>query len=224
VLSDFDLLAGEWLGDDALGLETMQAMTAGEMMTAPVETISAEATAAEAAARLRELHISRLLVTGARGDPVGVISISDLVTPFGKASAERRAVRDVMSYAIVTCLPDTPLRAAIRAMTERRSRSVVVVDPSGRAIGVVTGYDALALYDPSHGGETVAELMKAPVITVGPHLALTEAANLMLGHEVHRLVVVDPDRGDGAPIGIVSTSDIVAEMASDRSVWQRAGA
>jgi hypothetical protein len=33
--------------------------------------------------------------------------------------------------------------------------------------------------------------------------------------------VVDPERDDGAPIGIVSTSDIVAEMAGDRAAWQR---
>ncbi len=44
----------------------------------------------------------------------------------------------------------------------------------------------------------------------------------MIEHEVHRLVVIDPARNDGAPIGTVSTSDILAEMADERSVWQRA--
>ena len=49
VLSDFDMLAGEWLGDDVEGLSIMKAITAGEMMTAPVEAIEADAMAATAA-------------------------------------------------------------------------------------------------------------------------------------------------------------------------------
>jgi CBS domain-containing protein len=65
--------------------------------------------------------------------------------------------------------------------------------------------------------------MKGPLITADPDLVLADAADLMIGHEVHRLVVVDPKCADGAPIGIVSTADIVAEMAQERSVWQRAG-
>jgi CBS domain-containing protein len=126
-----------------------------------------------------------------------------------------------MSYAIVTCLPETPLGSAARAMVERHSRSIIVVDETGRAVGAITGHDVLSLYEPTEARETVAELMEAPLITAAPDLPLTEAANLMLGIEVHRLVVVDPERDDGAPIGIVSTSDIVAEMAGDRSAWQR---
>lgn len=67
VVTDFDLLAGEWLADDAESLNVMRPMTAGEMMTSPVETISSRALASEAAARLRQLHLSRLLVTNERG-------------------------------------------------------------------------------------------------------------------------------------------------------------
>ena len=223
VVSDFDLLAGEWLGDDAPGLQTMQTMTAAELMTSPLETIGATSPATHAAARLRDLRVSRLLVTDERGAAVGVISVSDLVAPLGMGSGERRSVRDVMSYAIVTCLPTAPVAAAARAMTERRSRSIVVVDETGRAIGMITGYDLLSLYGPGENQDTVAELMKGPLITADPDLVLADAADLMIGHEVHRLVVVDPKCADGAPIGIVSTADIVAEMAQERSVWQRAG-
>ena len=41
VLSDFDLLAGEWLGRRPRGLRTMQSVTAGELMSSPVQTIGA---------------------------------------------------------------------------------------------------------------------------------------------------------------------------------------
>jgi CBS domain-containing protein len=222
VVSDFDLLAGEWLGTDAESLKTMQSITAAELMTAPVETIPAAATAGEAAARMRDLRISRLLVTDESGSAAGVISISDLVAPFGRPSGRRRSVRDVMSHAIVTCPPDTSPEEIARAMKERNSRSVVVVDDEGRAIGVITGADLLSLYDPEEEVGTAADLVRRSLITADPDLALTDAADLMIRHEVHRLVVVDPSAANGAPIGMVSTSDIVAEMAQERSVWQHA--
>jgi CBS domain-containing protein len=223
VVSDFDLLAGEWLGTDAESLQTMQRMTAAELMTSPIETIPVTATATEAAARMRDLRISRLLVTDESDSAAGVISISDLVAPFGRPSGQRRSVRDVMSHAIVTCPPDTSPEAIARAMKERNSRSVVVIDEEGRAVGVITGADLLSLYDPGEQVGTAAEMIQRSLITADPDLALAEAADLMIRNEVHRLVVVDPSAGNGAPIGMVSASDIVAEMAQEQSVWQHAG-
>ena len=222
VLSDTDLLAGEWLSTDAEGLEVMLGMTAGELMTAPPETIDAGAPAGEAAARLRRGRILRLLVTE-EGRPAGVISVSDLVASLARAATERRCVADVMSRGIVVCPPDTPVFAAARSMTERRSRSLVVVDSGGRPLGVVTGFDLLALYEPGAAETTVAELMQPP-LTIGPDASLRDAADLMLRHETHRLVVVDPERPNAMPLGLVSTSDLVAEMAEPGSVWRDAAA
>ncbi len=55
VLSDTDLLAGEWLSADPDALATMRAMTAGQLMSAPVEAIDADAPASEAARKMAEL-------------------------------------------------------------------------------------------------------------------------------------------------------------------------
>jgi CBS domain-containing protein len=220
VVSDFDLLAGEWLADDEVSLRTMQSITAGELMTSPVETIRSDTPAGVAAARMRELRLSRLLVVNGEGAPVGVVSVSDLVAPLGRQSGARRRVGEVMSHAIVTCPLGTPLWAAARAMTERRSRSIVVVDDKGRAAGVLTGNDLLSLYGAPDRSGVVEDLMSTP-ITCDPDLPLRDAADLMISNEVHRLVVVDSSVAHGEPIGIVSTSDIVAEMADERSVWQR---
>lgn len=219
VVSDFDMLAGEWLGDDKEGLSTMKSMTAGELMTFPVETIDADATLAAAAARMRELHMSRLLVTDEQRAAVGVISVSDLVAPLGRAHVSRRTVRDVMSYAIVTCTPDTALAAAARAMTDRRSRSIVVTDTAGHAVGVITGNDLLTLYESTQAAITAKDLMQRP-ITCDIDLPLRDAIELILSNEVHRVVVTDSSTGHAAPAGILSTSDVIREMAQDGSVWQ----
>jgi CBS domain-containing protein len=100
---------------------------------------------------------------------------------------------------------------------------VVVIDEDGRAVGVITGTDLLSLYDPGKQVGSAAELIRKPLITAEPDLALSDAADLMIRHEVHRLVVVDPSAENSPPIGMVSTSDIVAEMAQEQSVWQLAG-
>lgn len=219
VVSDFDMLAGEWLGVDEEGLSTMKSITAGELMTTPVETVGADATLAAAAARMRELRLSRLLVTDEQGAAVGVISVSDLVAPLGRERVSRRTVRDVMSYAIVTCSPETALPAAARAMTERRSRSIVVINESGQAVGVITGNDLLTLYESPQPATTAKDLMRQP-ITCDIDLPLRDAIDLIIRNEVHRVVVTDSATGDAAPAGILSTSDVIREMAHESSVWQ----
>jgi CBS domain-containing protein len=189
-------------------------------MPAPVEGIGAGELAAAAAARKGEPHESRLLVHDSIGSAAGVISVSDLVAPLGRPSGARQTVRDVMSHAIITCPPTTSLQNAARAMTERRSRSIVVVDEEGSAAGVITGNDLLSLYESGTTAATVADLMSPP-ITCDADLPLPAAADLIISHEVHRLVVTDSSRGGSAPIGVISTADIVAEMADERSVWQQ---
>jgi CBS domain-containing protein len=216
LLSDIDLLAGEWLSANAQSLAAMRAMTAGELMTKPVQTIEASAAATEAAQRLQRERVHRLVVTES-GKAVGVISVSDLVASLGHAPTQRKTVADVMSRGLVVCLEDTPLPAAARAMTDRRSRSVVVVNAHGAVRGVVTGWDLLSA-DPAVV-ETVAELMHPPV-RIGPQASLREAADQMLTHHIHRLLVTDPARLDAMPLGLISTSDILAEMAEPGSVWQ----
>ncbi len=58
-----------------------------------------------------------------------------------------------------------------------RGRSIVVVEPGGKPVGLITGLDLLALYGPSVAAETVAELMRPP-LTIGPEATLREAADL----------------------------------------------
>ena len=155
VVSDFDMLAGEWLGDDKEGLSTMKSVTAGELMSSPIETIDADATLAAAAARLRELRLGRLLVT----------------------------------------------------------------DDQGAAVGVITGADLLALYESPQSATTAKDLMRAP-ITCDIDLSIRDAVDLIITEEVHRVVVTDPSSGDAAPVGILSTSDVIREMTQEGSVWQ----
>jgi CBS domain-containing protein len=217
ILSDFDLLAAEWLSVDAEAIEALKAMTAGELMSSPLSTIDVEASPEEAVVTLLQKQISRLIVVEAK-QPIGMLTISDLVAVLGRASGERTTVADVMSEGFVICRPNASVRGVARAMTERHSRSVVVLDVASQAVGIVTGRDLLAAY--VEGSERpVTELMNPP-LTITADAPLTSAADTMLEHETHRLVVVDSPAPNATPVGLISTADLMAEMAAPQSIWQ----
>lgn len=77
--------------------------------------------------------------------PVGIFTERDVLR---RVVAERRdpsttAVRDVMTTALITCKPDTPIAECAAVMTQRRIRHLPVVGPEGLR-GLVTSGDVLA--------------------------------------------------------------------------------
>lgn len=220
ILTDFDLLAAEWLSTDEESLQAMRRMTAGELMTTPVDAMDAARPASEAAERMHREGIHRLMVTE-NGKPVGVISVSDLVASLVRQHAVGRAtVADVMSRAYLVCRETTPLPSVARGMTDARYRSVLVVDAQGRPRGIVSGLDFLVYCREGGCGEANAAQVSHPALTIHPGASLREAADKMIDHHHHRLLVVDPAEPDAMPLGIISTYDIVAEMAQPGSVWR----
>jgi len=220
VISDFDLLAGEWLSTDEASLAAMRAMTAGDMMTTPIDMVDADVEAHVAAHRMNEEGISRLLVTE-KDKPVGVVSISDFVASMAQTEqVHRGTVGDVMSRAILVTRQETPIVQVARVMTSAHFRSVIVVDEMGKPLGVVSGLDLLGYCRPDGCDNVPAVRAMHDALTIFPEASLREAATLMIEKHHHRLVVVDPNRPDGMPLGAISSFDIVAGMAHPESVWQ----
>src|SRR5215204_2484131 len=54
IISDFDLLAGEWLSVDEESLDAMRKLTARDLMTVPIETVDVDTTVEVAAKRIAE--------------------------------------------------------------------------------------------------------------------------------------------------------------------------
>src|ERR1051325_4130366 len=96
ILSDFDLLAGEWLSVDEESLNTMRKLTARDLMTSPIETVDVDTPAETAAKSMADKNIHRMLAT-ASGKSVGIISISDFVAGIAaQEEVKRETVGDVM--------------------------------------------------------------------------------------------------------------------------------
>ena len=222
IISDFDLLAGEWLSVDEESLNAMRKLTARDLMTYPIETVDASTPVSEAAKRMDEKDIHRMLVTE-DGKPVGIISISDFVAGIAEQEpVKRETVGDVMSDTFLVCRQDTPILSAARTMTQAGWRSIIVVNSKGKLQGVITGHQLVHL-----AGNTVDEELKVQdfmnrnLITVDITASLQEAADLMIQNHRHRVIVVDTNDPESFPLGVISSFDIVAEMARPQSIWQR---
>jgi predicted transcriptional regulator len=222
IISDFDLLVGEWLSVDEESLNTMRHMTARDLMTIPIETVEADSSAELAAKRMAEKSIHRMLVTEA-GKPVGILSISNFVAGIAaQEPVKRKTVGDVMSDTFLVCREDTTVISAARTMTQAGWRSVVVVNAKGKLLGFITGRDLVHLAGQAVDENLkVSQFMNRKILTIDINASLQQAADLMIQNHRHRVVVIDSSDPESFPLGILSSFDIVAEMARPESIWQR---
>lgn len=221
IITDLDLMAGEWLSSDSESLAVMRKLTAADLMSRPVDSVDANTPLADAVHKFIEKNESRLLVTE-NEKPVGVISLSDFVASIAsEGTTKRETVGDVMSDAILVCRGKTSIASAARAMTSAGWRSVLVVDAKGKILGVVSGYDLLRFVREGVGEKLIVRDVMHPALTIDNKASLREAVDVMIKNHYHRLVVIDKNDPDAFPLGAISSFDIVAEMARPDSVWQK---
>lgn len=127
---------------------------------------------------------------------------------------------------LVTAPPETPILDARRRMLESRIRHLLVTDPDGMLVGIVTDRDirlnlpsqatSLSIWEINHllTKLTVGEVMTRSLITVGPERPAHEAAQLMLDHSIGALPVTQ----GGRLVGILTETDVMRAF-----VWLAGG-
>src|SRR5436309_175797 len=108
-------------------------------------SLSEDATVHEAANYLRERQIRAVSVCNSEGRPVGVIAQSDISD---KVAAEHRCpswtkVEEVMSTRLVTVTRESNLEECLRLMEKNNIYHLLVVDESGRSLGMISAHDVL---------------------------------------------------------------------------------
>jgi CBS domain-containing protein len=126
-----------------------------------------------------------------------------------------------MSDAFLVCRENTPVNSAARALAETGWRSVMVLSPRGTVLGVFSGLDLLGACEDENCGDMLVSKVMHPALTIHMGASLREAADMMIKNHHHRLVVIDESQPDALPLGMISSFDIVAEMARPGSVWQQ---
>lgn len=142
-------------------------------------------------------------------------------------------VRDVMTPAVLSVRPDTPLKDVARQLIEHRISGLPVVSEDGRIVGVISEGDLLAKEQQPQAvhhrplarlfGEsaetrqvlakaearTAGDAMTSPAVTIEATRPVAAAATLMMERRVNRLPVTDGDQ----LVGIVTRADIVRTFA-----------
>ena len=126
-------------------------------------------------------------------------------------SEEEHMVGDVMTKSVMAVDLNSNVTECARAMTKRGVSCAVIVQGTS-AVGIVTERDLVVKVladgiDPKK--VLVRDIMSTPLITTSSKTTLTEAASLMAGYRIRRLVVVD----SGSMVGIITTGDIARSLA-----------
>jgi CBS-domain-containing membrane protein len=131
-----------------------------------------------------------------------------------------------MTSDVVTVDEHASFKEIAALITGGRVSALPVLDAHGRVLGIVSEADLVLKEEfpegPAGGrlfqgrrqrqdrakaaGDTAAELMTSPAVTVGPDATVAEAARLLHRHGIKRMPVVDPA---GPLLGIVSRADLL---------------
>jgi CBS domain-containing protein len=101
------------------------------------------------------------------------------------------------------------VQQAARKMKDKNVSSLVVVDENGKPEGLVSERDLVrkvCTTDVSISTVKNKEIMSSPLITISSRSSPSEAADMMLQHNVRHLLVVD-NGNVNKPIGIITPLD-----------------
>jgi diguanylate cyclase (GGDEF)-like protein/PAS domain S-box-containing protein len=110
-----------------------------------------------------------------------------------------------------TLSAETSLQAAVEKMSLESLRYVVVLDEENFPIGILTERDILHLYNENRDFETtnILEVASKKLIKANEVRELEYALNLMIDHNIRRIIVVD---NDGRYKGCVEQEEIIFEF------------
>ena len=113
--------------------------------------------------------------------------------------------RQIMTTAVVTVGPDTPITEVADVMERCRVSGLPVVDQQQNLLGIISEYDLLQSIVKVRMHGTVGERMSKDIISVDEDASLVELIELFVSTRVRRVPVVT----DGKLVGVISRRDLV---------------
>ena len=127
-------------------------------------------------------------------------------------------LRELMTAGVITAEEEAEVGSVARVMRDRSVGSVVICDPEGSPVAMITDRD-LTVRIAAEGldmTERPGKHASRPLISGQPEMELEEAAALMVQHRIRRLPVVDGDELAG-----IVTLDDIAVRTGNLEVAQR---
>jgi len=123
-------------------------------------------------------------------------------------------VVDLMSHPTICVTPEATLAEALSAMLRSGIRHIVVVEPDGTCLGILTDRAVTAAWaaDPSAlSWQTAGALLDPLPAVVSATATVSDAARMMFRDRVDAVAVVDDA---GRAVGVLTVTDLVVLMAT----------
>ena len=183
--------------------------------------------------------VNAILVTEARFKPVGVVSRTDVMAAYYSGISVESPVSMIMCGPVIFCGIDDSLETALTVMRENRiSRVYTQTEEPGGTVGVISYPDIVGLLyrychkcernifrsrkSPAAGEEDffrVKEVM-TPVLMHGEDETLLEVMESLSGGYIGAVAIADKR---GAPVGVVSKTDLILAYRHGIPATERAG-
>jgi len=131
---------------------SLAAETAADLMRGELVTIPRDATFPEALAFFIDRNVTVAPVGGDRGEPVGGLSVTDLLIHVrasvvsdrgGAGRVEPASAERLMTPTVFTAAAHTPAADVVRDMLRSRVHHLFVTDDAGKMVGVISTCDVL---------------------------------------------------------------------------------
>lgn len=124
-----------------------------------------------------------------------------------------KLVRDVMHRKVISCRVDTPLKEVARRLHSERINALVVVDEGGDLAGVVSQTDLIKAFEQEWENMVAEDVMTPDVVAINGDIPVRAAVELMIDNHIHRVVITQGGLAPRRPVGVLSMTDLVREMA-----------
>lgn len=198
-----------------------------EYMHRQLEIVPQDATALDAAERMRDQRLGSVFVESLNREQrecrlAGIVTETDLITKVVAQGREtdRTLASDIMSSPLLTIAPDRLMIDASQLMETRRVRHLAVMDGT-EIVGIISVRDLAKYFTEATSGAVQAlndvyrpltVLMRQAIETIDARVTVTAAARLMAEKQIGSVFVLEA----GEIVGIVTETDIVRKALSDR--------
>ncbi len=185
-------------------------VTAEDIMSEQVTTVSPASTVATAADTMSKHKISCLIVADTQ-HLLGIITETDMVKNAVSASSSfyKSKVEQIMSCPVRTIPRNLPVIEAGRIMEAENIRRLVVVE-NEKAVGIITQTDMVRVLASYSVSKEVSEIMSRDVAALDCSATIQEAVELMAARDISCLIAMD--RKD--PVGIFTERDLLNRIVA----------
>jgi predicted transcriptional regulator len=212
-----------------------------DVMTKPVTIVKESEILGSATSKMVIAGLKRLPVVNDAGRLTGMFSRLDVlrqvadtpyaIPPVHLHSGAVQKVNDIMLTDYPSVSQDDDLSTVVDKFVRGNTHRLIVVDASGKAVGLIADSDVISRVQPEHRRgildafrnlgkppavtETAFDLMSPGVITIPPDMSIIDASRKMLAEARKWLVVINEKE---IPIGLIDRQTLLEALVTNPKV------